>query len=120
LPPPAVRRCPCGRRRFPGHVPAVARRDAQVRRPEAVGRWLLGVARRIAQRALAPRRSGASASARPLPGVRRRPHRSRWRELLDVLDEELARLPERYHAPLLLCFPSGCTRDEAACRPAGV
>src|SRR5262249_58534723 len=36
------------------------------------------------------------------------------RELGAVIDEELARLPERFRAPLLLCYLEGRTRDEAA------
>jgi WD40 repeat protein len=37
-----------------------------------------------------------------------------WRELRDVLDEELARLPGKYRAPLLLCYFQGLTQEEAA------
>src|SRR5947209_9622917 len=37
-----------------------------------------------------------------------------WRELCQVLDQELARLPERLRAPLALCYLEGRTRDEAA------
>jgi RNA polymerase sigma factor (sigma-70 family) len=37
-----------------------------------------------------------------------------WREVCQVLEEELQRLPERLRSPLLLCYLSGLTRDEAA------
>src|SRR5262249_55489014 len=37
-----------------------------------------------------------------------------WQEVRTVLDEELHRLPERFQAPLLLCYLEGKTRDEAA------
>jgi RNA polymerase sigma factor (sigma-70 family) len=37
-----------------------------------------------------------------------------WREVCQVLEEELQRLPERLRLPLLLCYLSGLTRDEAA------
>ena len=37
-----------------------------------------------------------------------------WREVREALDEELSRLPERLRSPLLLCYLSGLTRDEAA------
>jgi RNA polymerase sigma factor (sigma-70 family) len=37
-----------------------------------------------------------------------------WQEVRRALDEELQRLPERLRAPLLLCYLSGLTRDEAA------
>jgi RNA polymerase sigma factor (sigma-70 family) len=37
-----------------------------------------------------------------------------WQEVRQALDEELQCLPERLRSPLLLCYLSGLTRDEAA------
>ena len=37
-----------------------------------------------------------------------------WRELRQVLHEELGRLPEKNRLPILLCHLEGRTQDEAA------
>src|SRR5438477_3131344 len=37
-----------------------------------------------------------------------------WQEVRQALDEELQHLPERWRSPLVLCYLSGLTRDEAA------
>src|SRR5882724_10023035 len=37
-----------------------------------------------------------------------------WQEVRQALDEELQHLPERLRSPLLLCYMTGLTRDEAA------
>src|SRR5262249_52368334 len=37
-----------------------------------------------------------------------------WQDVRVALYEELARLPERFRAPLVLCYLEGKTRDEAA------
>src|SRR5205085_11858407 len=90
---------------------------ATLRQKDAVGPWLFGVARRLALRARQrerrrqerePRPAGAGASE-PLDDLT-------LREARAVLDEELARLPERERGPLVLCYLEGLARDEAAAR----
>jgi RNA polymerase sigma factor (sigma-70 family) len=93
----------------------LARRATAIRKGGSVGSWLHGVARRVAARAqrAAARRAGnergyAAASRADCPDE------TTWRELRGVLDEELARLPEAYRAPLVQCYLEGQTQDEAA------
>jgi RNA polymerase sigma factor (sigma-70 family) len=93
----------------------LARRAAAVRKRESVGSWLYGVARRVAHKA---RRADARRRRHERRAAEGRPRRETadhgWAELLAVLDEELAGLPERARAPLLLCYLEGYTQDEAA------
>jgi RNA polymerase sigma factor (sigma-70 family) len=93
----------------------LARRAASIRKQDALGSWLYGVAYRVAVRARA-----ATASRRrrerqaPAPPPADPAAEVTWRELGAVLDEELRQLPDRYRAPLVLCFLEGQTQDEAA------
>jgi RNA polymerase sigma factor (sigma-70 family) len=97
----------------------LARKAGSLRRPEALASWLYGIARNLAYKA---RRADC----------RRRQREARCslsvsspaqgdllddlsaRELLLALDEELARLPETYRLPLILCQLQGRTQEEAA------
>jgi RNA polymerase sigma factor (sigma-70 family) len=81
---------------------------------DSVGGWLHRVAVRIALHLRARGRkvspadpAGASLAADPLEQLT-------VRELLAAFDEELARLPERYREPLVLCYLEGKTQEEAA------
>jgi RNA polymerase sigma factor (sigma-70 family) len=92
----------------------LARKAATIRKQDAVGSWLYGVAYRLAVRAR-QRAATAAEVSRDLVDPRSDPLTEvTWRELGAVLDEELQRLPETYRAPLLLCLMQGRTQDEAA------
>jgi RNA polymerase sigma factor (sigma-70 family) len=103
----------------------LVRKADQVRPREQVGAWLYGVAYRVARRARAARFrrlakeqpvSARSAPASPNAGGRESPGSPEAEELLAVLDEELARLPEHYRAVILACDLEGRTRKDAATR----
>jgi RNA polymerase sigma factor (sigma-70 family) len=93
----------------------LVRRAASVVPRERVGNWLYGVACRTAMK------------ARSMNGKRRLRERQAgertmvpanvedsWPELRAVLDEELARLPDRYRDPVILCDLEAKTHREAA------
>jgi RNA polymerase sigma factor (sigma-70 family) len=93
----------------------LARKAGAIRKRASIGSWLYGVAYRLALRTRADaarrRRREEQAAIPPAPD----PSADvTWRELRTVLDEELARLPDRYQAPLLLCYFEGLTHEEAA------
>jgi RNA polymerase sigma factor (sigma-70 family) len=93
----------------------LARKAAAIAKRESVGSWLYGVAYRLAHKAKAERdrrrwqerRAETTPPDSPLC-------EAAWRELQAVLDEELARLPEKYRAALLLCYLEGKSHEEAA------
>ena len=92
----------------------LARKAGSIRRRDAVGPWLHGVARRVAVRAktAAARRrlregQGTEMTATPTPDPMRR-------EQIEALHEEVDRLAEKYRAPLVLCYFEGRTHAEAA------
>jgi RNA polymerase sigma factor (sigma-70 family) len=97
------------------------RKAGSVRKRESVGPWLYGVARRVALEAR------GAASRRPVPvpapaildaeapgvdvhdGIEHD-------ELHAALHEELGRLPEKYRAPLVLCYIEGLPHEAVARR----
>jgi RNA polymerase sigma factor (sigma-70 family) len=93
----------------------LSRKAWSVRKYASVGSWLFGVANHTAtnlKRNLARRRFHES---RPdWPPVADPPSALILREAQAILNEELARIPARYRAPLVLCSLEGLTRDEAA------
>src|SRR4051812_37360866 len=92
-----------------------ARKAASIGRGEVVAAWLYKVAYRAALR------MRASSAKQPTPGevadtipAPEPADDADWRDLKPVLDDEIARLPEKYRAPFVLCYLEGRTNEEAA------
>ncbi|WP_165251073.1 RNA polymerase sigma factor [Paludisphaera soli] len=92
----------------------LVRKGGDLRDGDALASWLYGVAYRVAMRArsdLLKRRAregdreGVSVAAVEPPAPD---------DAIETLDRELARLPEKYRAPLVLCYLKGRTHDQAA------
>jgi RNA polymerase sigma factor (sigma-70 family) len=92
----------------------LARQARSIRRRDSVASWLHGVAARVAARARADaarrrkheqRSAAMAAEGRVAHGA---PEEGR------ELHEELDRLPEKYRAPIVLCYLEGRTHEEAA------
>ncbi|HEV3259406.1 MAG TPA: sigma-70 family RNA polymerase sigma factor [Gemmataceae bacterium] len=93
----------------------LARKAGTVRWREDIGNWLYGVACRVAAKARvqAARRPLKERQALSMP-VTQDPGDGTADELRSVLDEEVNRLPEKYRAPIVLCYLKGKTYAEAA------
>ncbi|MFO0796378.1 MAG: sigma-70 family RNA polymerase sigma factor [Gemmataceae bacterium] len=87
----------------------LARRAADVRPRNRVGAWLYGVAYRTALKARAARarRRTRESQVDAMPEPAAPPAADGWDELKPVLDEELARLPDRLRVPVVLCDLEG-------------
>lgn len=88
----------------------LAKNPAGAASASSVGGWLFGVARRVG---LAARRHEQRRNRLPDPrsGESSAPD---FGDLMRALDEELAKLPDEYRAPLVACFLEERTLDEAA------
>jgi RNA polymerase sigma factor (sigma-70 family) len=93
----------------------LVQKSSAIRRPELLANWLYGVACRIARKARirAIRQEARERKAEKMP-THEQLLDLEWAELKNVLDEELSRLPEKYRAPLVLCYLRGQTNAEAA------
>jgi RNA polymerase sigma factor (sigma-70 family) len=93
----------------------LVRKAGAIAKPDLLGNWLYGVANRVAVKARAnsARRSAHERQAASMPKAESTPETAN-RELRAVLDEEISRLPEKYRAPLVLCYLEGKTNEQAA------
>lgn len=92
----------------------LCRKANSIGRSKLLANWLFGVARRAALNAQArrgrrARHETACAELPDVPGASTVP----WDDTLSVLDDELARLPNRYRLPLILCCLEGMTHAQA-------
>jgi RNA polymerase sigma factor (sigma-70 family) len=92
----------------------LARRAAHINRPELLANWLYGVACRTALEARAARRRVEEhvVPAAPEPAAPTPPDDTA--ELRRVIDEELAKLPDKYRTAVVLCDLEGLPRAAAA------
>jgi RNA polymerase sigma factor (sigma-70 family) len=93
----------------------LVRKADSVRPRRQLGGWLYGVACRTTMkaRAMSAKRKAKERQAACERCARGPAHAARS-ELLDHLDVELARLPEKFKEPVILCDLEGKTRKEAA------
>jgi RNA polymerase sigma factor (sigma-70 family) len=98
---------------------SLSRLAKTIRKGQTLPAWLHQATCRIAAKMRMKRRANASFS---LPSLASREHhveidpaaRLVWEEVRQALDDELRCLPEQLRSPLILCYLSGLTRDEAA------
>jgi RNA polymerase sigma factor (sigma-70 family) len=95
----------------------LARKARVIGRGQLLANWLYGVANRIALKARVSARRRQTHEQRAAERAASRPHATpepTWTDLRPVLDEELSHLPDKYRAPLVLCYLEGKTNDEVA------
>ena len=94
----------------------LARSAKSIRRREALGSWLHGVALRVARRARDVEARRRKAEKRNAETTTERARRAPMADqpYHPELHEELSRLPEHYRLPIVLCYFEGYTQEEAA------
>jgi RNA polymerase sigma factor (sigma-70 family) len=90
----------------------LVRKAATLRSPAMIGNWLFGVAHRTAWHARKCAAKRRAKEAEVIAPTEMPDHA--WADLRPVLDEELARLADKYRTLLVLCDLEGRTRKEAA------
>ncbi len=95
----------------------LVRKAASIRRQACLASWLYRVTFRVAlhaqRRANGRRTEEREVDSMPAPEASPDLH---WDEIRPVLDEEVNCLPEKYRAPIVLCYLQGKTNEDAARR----
>jgi RNA polymerase sigma factor (sigma-70 family) len=95
----------------------LARKAATIARRETLASWLYGVALRTAKDARGRAARRTANEQKVVPATHFDPARDELlAELRSILDEELARLPDRFRTALLLCELEGLSRRDASTR----
>lgn len=92
----------------------LVRKAGGLRQPDRLANWLYGVANRVARKArvsAARRGRHEQVAAGPDGYV---PSEAGDADFRAVLDEEMVALPDKYRAPLVLCYLEGLTNEAAA------
>src|SRR5579859_6406610 len=102
----------------------LVRNAASIARGDSVAGWLQAVAVRLARKARARRAnqrkqevSGLMKDApfsEPVSGETGTADEVSWREVREILDEEIARLPQDLRSAIIVCLFEGRTQEEAA------
>jgi len=93
----------------------LVRRAAAIRREAPLSNWLYAVAQRVALKARAKLAARQSRQRELSDMPRAEPlDELTWQELRPVLDEEIARLPQKCRAAIVLCYFEGKSYDQAA------
>lgn len=109
---------------FQGTFLVLARKAGSIRNRGSVASWLFGVARRVSKRAKVERaRREVHERQSVVAGERPNVHGNDHQAVLDSeIHDEIDKLPEKYRSPIVLCYLSGLTHEEAAsqlCLPVG-
>jgi RNA polymerase sigma factor (sigma-70 family) len=91
----------------------LVRKAGSLRHRELLGNWLYGVAYRVALRARADRARRRSRETSDVEDLAD-PRNPESAESRPWLHEEVSRLPDKYRAPIVLCYLEGRTHEEAA------
>jgi RNA polymerase sigma factor (sigma-70 family) len=94
----------------------LAQKGGSIRKGASLGSWLHGVAHRIALKARAQSAVRQKHKARAPQRQASEADDLSWREVRQVLHEELDGIAERYREPLVMCYLEGATQQHAAAR----
>jgi RNA polymerase sigma factor (sigma-70 family) len=96
----------------------LARKAGSIRKQHSLGSWLHGTAHRVALRAQTAARRRLARESKVAKGTEMAAPSAEpgedQRDLAAALHHEITRLPEKYQAPIVLCYLQGMTHDQAA------